>query len=215
MQHHAVDERLELAHTLRAVGPGRPTLCGDWTTGELAAHLVLRERSVRELGGRTPLPALKRWAESGIGDYLAQTGFTVVVDQVETGPPRWSPWAMPAVREAVNLLEYVVHHEDVRRAAAPWSPRPMPLARQQAIWSRLRLAAPLTMASVPVGVELRWPSHGTITTRRARHGYPVVAITGDPVELALVAFGRQRVATVALDGEPEDVAALSGARIAI
>ncbi len=29
---------------MRAVGPDAPTLCGDWTTRDLAAHLVLRER---------------------------------------------------------------------------------------------------------------------------------------------------------------------------
>lgn len=208
MQEHALDERHELASTLRIAGPAAPTLCVGWDTGKLAAHLVLRERSLVEAGGRLPVDALRRRAESALADHLARVGFAGLVDQVEAGPPRWSPWSLPPVREAVNLLEYVVHHEDVRRAAASWQPRSVPVARQRAIWSRLRAAAHLTMRSVPVGVELVWPSHGSITTRRARHGYPIVTVTGDPVELALLTFGRQRAARLDYDGAAGDVAVL-------
>ena len=37
-------ERAALVETMRSVGPDAPTLCGDWTTRDLAAHLVTRER---------------------------------------------------------------------------------------------------------------------------------------------------------------------------
>ena len=37
-------ERAALVQTLRAVGPDAPTLCEGWTTRDLAAHLVVRER---------------------------------------------------------------------------------------------------------------------------------------------------------------------------
>ena len=43
----------------------------------------------------------------------------------------------------------------------------------------------------------------------------MVTVTGDPVELALVAFGRQRVAQVVYDRDPTDVATVSGAKISI
>src|SRR5437763_933578 len=36
-------ERAALVETMRTVGPNAPTLCGDWTTRDLAAHLVVRE----------------------------------------------------------------------------------------------------------------------------------------------------------------------------
>ena len=36
-------ERHALVDTMRAVGPDAPTLCGAWTTRDLAAHLVVRE----------------------------------------------------------------------------------------------------------------------------------------------------------------------------
>lgn len=37
-------ERAALVNTMRAVGPDGATLCVGWTTRDLAAHLVLRER---------------------------------------------------------------------------------------------------------------------------------------------------------------------------
>ena len=50
---------------------------------------------------------------------------------------------------------------------------------------------------------------------RSSPGAPGTTVTGDPVELALVAFGRQRVAHVDYDGTAEDVDVVRGARIAI
>ncbi|WP_010474195.1 maleylpyruvate isomerase family mycothiol-dependent enzyme, partial [Streptomyces somaliensis] len=44
MSTHAKRERLVLADLLEAVGPEAPTLCDGWTTRDLAAHLVVRER---------------------------------------------------------------------------------------------------------------------------------------------------------------------------
>lgn len=215
MQHHAVQERIELANTLREVGPQAPTLCGGWTSGQLAAHLVLRERSLSEVAGRLPVSALRRRAETGLDDYLRREGYPAVVAAFEAGPPVWSPLWLAPVREAINLLEYVVHHEDVRRAGASWTPRALPVARQRAIWSRLRIAAPLNLRGVAAGIELAWPSHGTILSWRARHGAPVVTVTGDPVELALLAFGRQRAAQLDYDGPAAEVATVTGAAIAI
>jgi hypothetical protein len=37
-------ERAQLADLLGELGPGAPTLLAPWTTRDLAAHLVLRER---------------------------------------------------------------------------------------------------------------------------------------------------------------------------
>jgi uncharacterized protein (TIGR03085 family) len=215
MQHHAVHERHELAETLRTRDPDAPTLCGDWRAGLLASHLVLRERSLVEVGGRLPVESLQRRAGNALAAYLQRIGYSGVVAQVDAGAPRWSPFALPPLREAVNLLEYVIHHEDLRRVDEGWTPRLLPIDRQQAIWSRLRVAAGMTLRAVPVGVELRWPSHGSIRSRRAKHGPPIVTVTGDPVELALLAFGRQSVARVDYEGSAADIAVVQGATIAI
>lgn len=211
MQHDALDERHDLGTTLRAAGPDAPTLCGDWTTAVLTAHLLRRERSLVEAAGRLPVARFRQHADRHLVELATHVPYEQLVARFEAGPPPYSPWALPPLREAVNLLEYVIHHEDVRRAVPDAHPRLLPVARQRAVWSRLRFAAPVTLRAVPVGVRLIWPGHGERRTRRD----PVVTVTGDPVELALVAFGRQRVARVDYDGPAGDVATVSGARIAI
>src|SRR5581483_3090843 len=44
-------ERLALCDLLDKTGPDAPTLCEGWTTGDLAAHLVLREHRPDAAGG--------------------------------------------------------------------------------------------------------------------------------------------------------------------
>jgi uncharacterized protein (TIGR03085 family) len=224
MQHHALEERHALAQTLRCAGPDAPTLCGDWTTAQLAAHLVLRERSVVELVGRLPVERLRRLAQREIDELSAREPYERLVQAVDRGPSwtdvRWpvptaAIWSMPVVRESANLLEYLVHHEDVRRAETDWSARPVPVDLQMAVWRRLPVAGRLTLRKVALGLELIWPSHGEIRTGPARRGAPTVRVSGEPVELALFAFGRIDVARVDYEGGPEDVARVRGAKIGI
>jgi uncharacterized protein (TIGR03085 family) len=215
MHNHAVAERHELSTTLRSTDPAAPTLCGDWTAALLTAHLIQRERSLTEALGRLPVRRFRARAEARLCDLVAGHEYGALVDTFEAGPGRLSPWSLPPVREAVNLMEYAIHHEDVRRAAPGFLPREKPVAWQRALWQRLRVSAPLTMRAVPVGVELVSPAYGVIRTHRAKHGAPTVTVTGQPLELALLAFGRQRVARVEYAGRAEHVAAVQGARIAI
>ena len=211
MPGHAVQERVELADTLRSTDPTAPTLCGEWSTAQLAAHLVLRERSMTELLGRVPSRRAHAVAQRAIDDYVARTPYPRLVDDVAAGPPRWSPLALPPVREAINLLEYLVHHEDARRAVEGWIPRVLPVSRQEAVWSRLRLASRLTLRQLPVPIRLEWPGHGSTSVG----GGAGVTVSGPPEELALVAFGRQQVARVDYSGPDEAVGQVRGARIAV
>ena len=116
----AQTERSELCDLALQLGEDQPTLCGDWTVKDLVVHLVLRERSPAAVGILVP-------PLSGLTDaasrHLARTDFAVLVERLRGGPPRWSPVALPPVDAAVNTLEYLVHHEDVRRAQPTWSPR--------------------------------------------------------------------------------------------
>lgn len=214
MRHDAVDERHDFSATLRGTDPDAPTLCGDWTAALLTAHLVQRERSVREGLGRLPVRSLRQRAEQGLADLVTSRPYPQLVDLFEAGPPAYSPWSVGPLREAVNLLEYVVHHEDVRRVDPGAGPRPIPVARQRAIWQRLRHSAPFLMRRVGMPVRLDAGSFGTARVRARQDGEPVV-VTGEPLELALVAFGRQRVARVDYDGPADAVAGLKGARIPI
>ncbi|MGH9014353.1 MAG: maleylpyruvate isomerase N-terminal domain-containing protein [Acidimicrobiia bacterium] len=39
-----IEERADFADTLEAVGPDAPTLCGPWTSGDVAAHVASLDR---------------------------------------------------------------------------------------------------------------------------------------------------------------------------
>ena len=55
-------ERLALCELFVQVGPDAPTLLGEWTTRDLAAHLVVRERRPDAAAGIV-VPILARHAE--------------------------------------------------------------------------------------------------------------------------------------------------------
>lgn len=212
MPGHALQERVEFAETLRNTDPAAPTLCGEWSAAQLAAHLVLRERSAVEALGRVPSQRAHAVAQRALDAFVARTPYRDIVAAFADGPPIWSPFALPPVREAVNLLEYLIHHEDVRRAAAGWVPRVLPNQRQDAVWSRLRWGARLTLRAMPVPVRLVWPDHAEVTVGGSE---PTVTVTGEPQELALVAFGRQQVARVEYDGPDDAVQRVRGADIPV
>jgi uncharacterized protein (TIGR03085 family) len=220
----ALAERHALAQTLRSVAPNAPTLSGDWTAAQLAAHLVLRERSAVELLGRLPNRRLQALAQRQIDDLVAREPYEQLVLAVERGPswkdatwpvPTSVVWSLPPVRERANLLEYLIHHEDVRRAQAGWAPRSLPAELQTAVWHRLPVTVRLTMRALPLGVALSRPGHGEVRIGRARRHGVAVTVRGEPVELALFAFGRHAVARVDLDGRPDDVAAVLGTRMGL
>ena len=67
-------ERAALVETMRTVGPDAPTLCGDWTTRDLAAHLVVREGRLDTTPGITiPLSPATR-PTSGVRSPVHRLG---------------------------------------------------------------------------------------------------------------------------------------------
>src|SRR3954468_16949990 len=99
MPRYALDERSDLADSLRVTGPDAPTLCGDWSTNQLAAHLVLREKSPVELLGRIPSERLHAVAQRSIDRYVGGHSYEQLVAEVAAGPPVFSPFAVPLLRE--------------------------------------------------------------------------------------------------------------------
>ncbi|UFU08085.1 TIGR03085 family metal-binding protein [Ruania halotolerans] len=201
----ARQEQQDMVETMRAAGPDAPTLCDGWRTRHLAAHLYLRghrpwelirgaERAIANLGDRcADLLAYDRL----LTDFAAPARGLSGVSGLRRISAR--------VDDATNLLEYVVHHEDVRRAAENAAPRELEPTLVEAVWQRARVMARLTYRSAPVGVILVVPGGPRVRVRRDSDS---VAVVGDPIEQALYAFGRRTQAEVTLLGAPDAVARL-------
>ncbi|MGW7199926.1 TIGR03085 family metal-binding protein [Streptomyces chryseus] len=210
MSTHAKRERLLLADLLEAAGPSAPTLCDGWTTRELAAHLVVRERRADAAGGIV-LAALKSRLERVQAEFAAKP-YEELIQLIRTGPPRMSPYALKQLDEAANTVEFYVHAEDVRRAQPDWTPRELDAVFANALWSRIEKAARVLGRKAPVGVVLRRPDGQTAVAHR---GTPVVTVTGEPGELVLFAFGRQEAAQVEMEGDKDAIERLRDAKLGI
>ncbi|MEE1930470.1 TIGR03085 family metal-binding protein [Streptomyces sp. TRM 70351] len=210
MSTHAKRERLLLADLLEASGPDAPTLCEGWSTRDLAAHLVVRERRADAAGGILIKPLAARLGRVQ-GEFAAKP-YEELVQLIRTGPPRMSPFSLKQVDEAANTVEFHVHAEDVRRAQPDWTPREVDPVLADALWRRLETTARVYGRRCPVGLVLRRPDGQTAV---ARKGTPVVTVTGEPAELLLFASGRQQVADVELAGDKDAVARATEARLGI
>ena len=89
MTNPARSERSALCDLFLAVGPDAPTLCGEWTTRDLAAHLIVREHRPDAAVG------IVVKALSGHGEKVrlgaARKPWERLVEEVRSGPPFWSP----------------------------------------------------------------------------------------------------------------------------
>ncbi|NBH08905.1 TIGR03085 family metal-binding protein [Amycolatopsis sp. SID8362] len=184
----AADERQALSSLLRDLGPDAPTLCEGWTTRDLAAHLVVREHRPDAAPGIL-IPALAGHTQK-VQDRYAAKPWGSLVEQVKKGPAKFWPTAIGPLDELTNTAEFLVHHEDVRRAQPGWEPRPADGTRDAAAWKSAKQAAKLNLRKAPVGVVLR-----TTTGQEAvvKAGPEPVAVIGAPIELLLFVFGRDAV----------------------
>ncbi|HLM06409.1 MAG TPA: TIGR03085 family metal-binding protein [Blastococcus sp.] len=189
-------ERRELADLLRQLGPDAPTCCAGWTTAHLAAHLVVRDRRPDAMlgygleGAGLGGPAVA-WTHRAEDRLRTSTGYAELVTRVRSGPPGWLPMSWPPVARLINLSEFAIHDEDVRRAQPGWEPRTLAREDQDAIWSASGLYA--RRAAGRRGVVLR-RTDGEGEERRLGAGGRVVE--GEPLELLLWAAGRRDVARV-------------------
>jgi uncharacterized protein (TIGR03085 family) len=197
-------ERAALSDELLRVGPDRPTLCAGWTTRDLLAHLLVRERQPHAAAGIL-VPALAAVAEKAMDRYRAMP-WDEAVQLFRGGPQRWSPFRIERVDATANWNEFFVHHEDVRRGVPGWEPRDHDEERDAQLWAGVRWMRMLLRRS-PVGVVLARPSGERHVVKT---GPGAVTVVGEPGELVLFAFGRDAV-RVELQGEPGDIEALRGA----
>jgi uncharacterized protein (TIGR03085 family) len=189
------DERAALADLFTAVGPDAPTCCEGWTTAHLAAHLVVRERRPDALPGygfeSVGLPALAAWSHRLEDRARVSTPYAEQVALFRAGPPRWSLMALPGGR-GLNTVEFLVHHEDVRRAQPDWAPRALPREVQDELWAAVFLFG-RRAAGRPGGLILR---RSDVAGVERKFGEGKTVVEGEPLELLLWASGRREVARI-------------------
>jgi uncharacterized protein (TIGR03085 family) len=194
-------ERRALVDTLRRVGPDAPTLCAGWTTRDLAAHLVVRERRLDATPGIT-IGFLAGYTARVQQQTARSHSWDDLVEMVASGPPVYSPFKL--LDSVANLGEMFIHHEDVRRAVDGWQPRVLDESTVAALGRQLGLLSRMTLTKLPAQVSLE-----TIDGRRiARVGRgDAVTVIGEPQELLLFVAGRD-AARVEFHGDPQAVAAV-------
>ncbi|WP_405492051.1 TIGR03085 family metal-binding protein [Nocardia sp. NBC_00511] len=189
-------ERQALVEAMAQAGPDAPTLCGEWTARDLAAHLVVRERRP----DAAPGIMLKPFAGylDRVQAKVTKRPFPQLLDEVRSGPPFY----LRPVDSLMNLTEMFVHHEDVRRAAPGWEPRTLAPADEDRLWKVLTGLARMSYRKSPVTIALATPDGRRTVARQV--GERTVVLAGPPSELLLHAFGRNEVRLEAT-GAAEDV----------
>ena len=198
-------ERSALVETMRSVGPGAPTLCGDWTTRDLAAHLVVREGRLDATPG-IAIPFFAGYTDKVQRQVAASAEWDELLDKIASGPPIFSPFKI--LDPVANMGEMFIHHEDVRRAQPGWEPRPLDDATVKALGRGLPIMARLTLAKAPARVSLRTPEGKTLAT--VGRG-PELTVTGEPQEVLLFISGRDAV-RLEFDGDAVLVDAVRASR---
>lgn len=194
-------ERAALVETMRGVGPDHPTLCGDWTTRDLAAHLVIRERRVDAAPGIL-IPKFAGYTERVQTQVAAETDWDELLTLVGSGPPTLSPFKL--LDPLINVTEMFIHHEDVRRASSGWEPRRLDASVSAGLARNVSLMSRLLLAKAPAHVTLCTTDGKTLANMGKG---PTVVITGEPLELLLFVSGRDEV-RLTFSGDDDAVAAV-------
>jgi uncharacterized protein (TIGR03085 family) len=200
----AQEERTTLCELLVERGPDAPTLCRGWSTADLAAHLVVRERRP-DSGPGLVWPPLAGYTDRVRTSVRDRTPFEKLVETVRRGPPLLlRPFDGP-----MNTVEFFIHLEDVRRAQDGWEPRPISPALADALWARV---GPGGMAKkVPATIVITSPGR----TDKERGTGPRLTVAGDPGELTMFGSGRQGAAKVEISGDAALAAQLRSAPLGV
>jgi uncharacterized protein (TIGR03085 family) len=200
----AQQEREAICNLFVELGPDAPTLCEGWTTADLAAHLVVRERRP-DSGPGLVWPPLAGYTDKVRRSVKDRTPWTKLVETVRRGPPL----LLRRVDGPMNTVEYFIHVEDVRRAQPNWEPRQISEELAHALWARV---GPGGMAKkVPATIVIASPGRAD---KEAGTGLRLV-LSGDPGELTMFGSGRQTAARVEITGDAALAAQLRGATLGI
>lgn len=207
----ARSERVALCDLFDEVGPDAPTLDEGWTTFDLAAHLTVRERSpIAGIG--ILVPAAAHLHDAAIEKLKAGRSYADVVRRLR------EPFGLFRLLDAqINLHEWFVHHEDVRRGGGDTTPRPADeiAETEAAIWTMLDRGHRLLTRSVHgVHLDLVDSRHPDDVIHCGGDG-DIVRVVGRPGEVLLFLFGRGDAAHVELVGSDAAVATLEASELGI
>lgn len=180
---------------------GHASLCAGWTVQELAAHLLAWDDLLLYRTPREHLRALLRFATLYLRSFASMDrlnrrlakragalGWETVAQRFGAEDDPALKWLFDGTNANAHLAEYVIHHQDIRRALD--LPRTIPCERL--------LAALDGVTNLP---SVRWPAWRKLRRRRwlaadigwARGRGPVVAGSGEAILMALA--GRAQLRT--------------------
>ncbi len=197
-------ERRVLCDLFEERGPEAATLCEGWTTRDLAAHLVVRERRP-DSGPGLVWPPLAGYTDRVRVAARDRMTWPELIDAVRNGPPA----LLRPLDPAMNTVEYFIHVEDVRRAQPAWEPRSLAPSLSDALWKRAGAAS--LAKRVGATVELISPGRAS----KVAGSGPGVTIGGEPGEHILFGAGRQAAARVELTGDADRIEELRSASLGI
>ena len=203
-------ERVALCDLFLEVGPDEPTLCGSWSTRDLAAHLVVRERRPDAAIGIVSHFFADHSEKVRVAE--AERPWTEIVERVRTGPPAWNPMHLEPIDTAANSVEFFVHHEDVRRARAGWTARSLGADLESALADMVRRGGGMLTRTAKVGLVVIADGRDPM---QLRTGPTTVTISGPIGECVLYLYGRKDVARVSLDGPADAMAKVAAASFGI
>lgn len=210
----AQSERQGISDLFVELGPDAPTLCGDWTTRDLAAHLIVRESRPDAALGIVAKP-LAGWG-ARVQDRASERPWDELVSAVRQGPPKISLFSLPKADEMLNTGEYFIHLEDVRRAAPDWTPRELPAKFRNTLWNIAAKRGSMLFRKAPTGVVLeRTDGSEGLDQKVVRKGDKSVTISGPAAEILLYSFGRRDHALVTISGDPDAIRALNNTDLSV
>jgi uncharacterized protein (TIGR03085 family) len=200
----AQQERTALCDLFVERGPDAPTMCEGWSTADLAAHIVVRERRP-DSGPGLVWPPLAGYTDKVRRAVRDRTPWEKLVETVRRGPPMLlRPFDGP-----MNTVEFFIHVEDVRRAQDGWEPRTISPELADALWARVGPGGMAKKVSATIAIT----SPGRADKERGTG--PLLTLAGDPGELTMFGAGRQGAARVEISGDAALAAQLRSASLGI
>jgi uncharacterized protein (TIGR03085 family) len=210
-----VRERLQLVDLLSGLSDDEwsaASLDEGWTVEDVAAHIVVREHHLWDLGRAMLFKGKLGPDQHELLRREKALGRPALLASMRAMPPLI--YRLPGPMALGNVGEAYIHHEDIRRGALD-RPRSVSAELEPALWAALSLFSGRALRRLPVKgtVALVWPKRERRTVsvgggRRSKGDSVDAELSGEPGELLLWLSGRKTAAHVRLDGAPALVDAL-------